>query len=442
MTIDIDNIVLDVSGNVSSWNAALNPVVYRMQRMDYIFDVVNNNSGNVQLQINGIDLTASFSSGDVIFVKSENLVYNQIASVSSSSFSGGNTLINTSISYTSAATTGFVNNHTKRSAYRVEVSVYTTSLVNQYPFVYSPNTAGEIVVDVMAILKSVLNPEIGFTPNTSNSYDDTNAYVKFNIGYKEVWVGSSEPEVVDSVNLFAVLAANQIPAAYGGNMFQFVTWPSGSPLAKFLTDVFVMWRGWPFHVSAIINTGVDAMLVIDSDQETASAERIAVFDINLILSDQSDDSYAMKIVDYASPTTDLTEQVTVEMRDACANPVMLIGRNRKGGFIQWMFDVDHEIEINVQGERKAKRLTLSADVTQEQWYALNDFINLGEVYADSFDELTSDVIRTKVRDGQQVYSIAQDGTLTGVIVLENRQNTFAKKVKNRFTIEIEMPEML
>lgn len=431
---------------VSIWNAVRNPVVYKMQRKDFVFNQVNNSGGFVQLQFNGIDLTGSFANGNSVYVQSDNAVYDGSGLQTAEAFSAGNTLITTNIPYVSAAPGGFVNNFSLRVNYRIEVDVYNIDdvLLTAAPFVKAPSSKGALLIDVSDVLKANLLADLAADLTGSTEvHDDTNAYLGFYIKYREVWTGSAEAQTDDVANQFyAVLGALQIPSLYGGNMAIYAV-----PVVKFLTkfDSPVMWKGYPFLLSAIINEDISSDVFLATDEDDSVPDnyqgKLIHFDLNQIITDQEVDSVEATIYEDTSVASAVSETITVEIREACDNPVMLMGRNSLGGIMQWMFDINQEYNFDFGDGVKAKRLTLfTDDLTINQWEALTEFFTLGEVYRNNVLEFTSDTIKTSSRIGNQVYVVAADGSKVGVIVIPRERSTQTKQVKHSFEIEIEYPE--
>lgn len=586
MIVDLDDVVLTPSAEISKWNAVGNPIIYRMQRKDFLFDQINNNGGFVQFQINGVDLTGSFSNGSSLYVKSDNGVYNDFGLQTAEAFSGGNTLITTDIAYVSAGPGGFVNNNTLRPSYRLEVEVYNSDdeMLHDSAFSYSPSSTGALIIDVSSILRSNLSPDndADLTAGTE-VFIDAGVYLGFYIKYREVWTGSAESQTSDVANqFFAVLAARQIPSAYGGNMIEYAVIPdtviilnqtdfstgwanqgggfplepwsigvdlvaaidavptervrrsvnleagkqysfrftgtfdntvggvlfdffmylggsqeviiyedldpapatfdktviatplfdytyielfcdvvdvqvmtieslliSEVPYFKFLTrlDRPVMWRGYSFLISAILETSDNLQISITSSIGDAIIgtgglnNGILLFDINAMLTL----SQAMETLTFQvrkdSDQSAITEQITIELRDPCENPILLVGRNSLGGPLEWMFDINQEYTFDYGNGRKAKRLVLTAvNLTINQWEALQDFITLGEVYRNNIVEFTSATIKTSTRIGQQLYIVDSDGNKIGVIAIPTKNKTRTKQIKHIFEIEIEYPE--
>ncbi len=214
-----------INSEISRWNAVANPVIYKMQRKDFAFDQVNDSGGFIQLQFNGTDLSASFEVGDIVYMQSDNGVYDLPSVVTASSFST-NTLVTLEDAYVSAAPGGFTNNITLYASYKVSVEIYNIDdeLITESTLSYSANPEGVIVFDVSNVLRSqmVADNDADLT-GTDESFDDSNVYTGFYIKYTETWIGSSEDQFDDSDNeFFTVLGAMQIPSLYGGNIYEYL----------------------------------------------------------------------------------------------------------------------------------------------------------------------------------------------------------------------------
>lgn len=438
-----------VSGETSKWNAVNNPILYKFQREDFTFNQINNDAGDIQVQINGVDYTSSFIVGDSVYVQSDNSVYDLSSTITDSQYSGGNTLITIDSSYVSAAPGGFINNNTLRSMYRVEVAVYDNSDDSLISTVnYAPDSTGLVKANVSTSLKSVLLPDQeAVLTGSTETFEDTN-FIAFYIKYTEVWSESAESQTDDQANVFyAVLGSMQIPSLYGGNMGLYVMWEDGNPDGLFLTKLTkpVMWRGYPFLITAIIsdNTWSDVYLVSNNNTTPADYQgKIVNFDLNQIITDQTVEELTIEVYTNDSPDRQISETLTIELRDACENPILLMARNSLGGVLEWMFDNSQEYTFDYGDGRKAKRLVLFAEVLSiNQWESLQDFITLGEVYKDNIVEFDSSVIKTSTRVDQQVYVVNSDGTKIGVIVIPTKNKTETRQSKHNFELEIEYPEL-
>ncbi len=439
-----------VGGEVSKWNAAGNPVLYKMTRKDFAIASINNSGGFAQIVISG-DVSASFDIGDTVYFQTDGGVYMVQGTVTASAYSAPNTLVTLTTAYISSST-GYANNETLRANYAVDVEVYNSAnvLLTAEPFRYSPTSKGLLTIDIASILIKNLSPEFaGDLTGTTKIFDDTNVYVKFYIKYREIWTGSAESQTNDSSNqFFAILGAMQIPAPNGGNAGAYVTVLDGNPAAEFLTkmDVVKLWRGYPSLVSIVIgDLTVGSIYAKSTDSSTPASwnSKLITIDLNqLITSQDSIDSTELEI--YFDDTIDvlLSETLPVEIENACDNPVLLVARNTLGGCLTWMFDKAQDYTFDYGNDIKAERKVLRAEnLTLGQWQALQDFIGLGEVYRNSIVELTSIVNKTSSRIGQQVYVVDEDGIKTGVIVIPTRNTTNTKNKRHIFELEIEYPEI-
>jgi hypothetical protein len=429
----------------TNWFGVKTPIVYRLQRKDFTFNQVNNNSSDIQLQFNAVNISAQFTPGDVLYIKSDNDEYDLFAEVKASTFST-NTLVTVDAPYTSTAPGGFANNTTSRRLYRVEINLYDIDdiLLNDSPFRYNPNTKGAIIADVSSVVRQFVSPLLTFDFAGSEVQVDSGIYQGFYIGYKEVWAGSSEAEVDDDSNpVYGILGGIPIPSATGASYEDYLLGEDGTKLLTKL-EILPMWRGYPLLLSAIVNDQTDVYFATNTDSTTplTTDNEVLTVDLNEVITDQTPDNESVTVYVDGSTPNDISDTLPITLKDACRNPVMLIGRNSLGGHLQWLFDGSQEYTFDYGGGVKAKRLVLVAErITINEWEALQDFISLGEVYRENIIEITTDTNATTRRVGNQVYVIEPDGSMTGVIVIPTRNTTSTRKIKHRFEIEIEYPSL-
>lgn len=263
-----------------NFNAAGNPIVYKLLRSDSGYSQINNSGGIVQVQINGVDLTSFYQVGNSIYLEAFDLFYANSGTITASSFSGGNTFFNTTITYLGPNISGYIVNNSKRTDYKLEVEIFkssdNSSLTNGVKFSYSPNSKGLMNVDVSAIVKTFLSAEWS-NPVAINEVD-AEASLKFYIKYQEYYDGALQGSVTDdSANpLHAVFAAMQIGSVNGQNMLSF--YPSDNTklwLTKYRPNSklnkMVMWRDWPFDVSFIHPDAVGALNMIELRYDSSGA---------------------------------------------------------------------------------------------------------------------------------------------------------------------------
>jgi len=345
--------------------------------------------------------------------------------------------------------------------YYLEVYVYngaTDVVLNSEPFNFTPDSVGAFTINVASILKAnlIADFDIDLTNTNIELHDDANAYKKFYIKYKEVWTASANQLISDGGNqFFVVFGSRQIPSTYGGNFFEYTAFSSVDYNdAKFLTKLSkpVMWRGYPFILSAIIDdslqVALDLKIVADATQyageQLNKAGKLVNCYFGFVSSGTIDDSDSavVSIVDFATKAVNYTEELTIDIRDAGCRPIMLLARNSLGGALQWLFEVDQEYSYDYGDNIKAKRKVLRANnLTLNEWDAVNDFITLGQVYRNNIVEFSSTTIKTSSRVGQQVYVVETDGTKTGVVVIPTKNNTNTRRLNHIFELEIEYPEI-
>lgn len=238
---------------------------------------------------------------------------------------------------------------------------------------------------------------------------------------------------------------------------------------KFLTrlDEISYWPGWPLFISLIDESSEDISIKLTESApiyfanvvDTVYVSTTGLCHINFpiaFLTDYDDDfeSDEWKSVKRFTLKPELEdchiEDKVVKVRQVCKNPIMLMGQNSLGGFLMWLFDVTQEYTFEYSNGVKAKRLVLyTTDLTLNEWEALQDFITLGQTYRNNIIELegldsgkpnNERQNRTQTRQGQQLYTLDEDGNFWGVIAMPTKNKTMTKMLKHSFEIEIEYPE--
>lgn len=453
-----------ISGNTSRWNAANNPIVYKMTREDYQISAVANSAGALQITVNTNLTTLTTAQGGPVvvgatmWVTTDNGVYNGLYTVVTVTSAANSVVTFGASTYTSAATTGHIN-LTQRTNYRVSVQVLNAANLVLNTLTYSPDRAGSLVIDVSNPLLNSLSADnvadyvTGFTTN-----DETTAYVKFYIKYQELWTNSAEAVVDDVANqFFALYGARQIGELYGGNLAEYVNYENGTPLALFLTKFTrpVIWRGYPFSITTITSDNVStnsnfrieyfdvagASISTNAVTKAANAGRLFRLSPNNALAIPAN-AVTMSVRYEKTGIVVLSQTLTLDIKDPCANPVMLWWRNSIGGDAFWMFDVNQQHSYKYANGKKVKRMILYADnLTLNQYDAINELNTMGELYEPAIPELTTSVNKTAARVGAQVYIMHATGKKTGVIVVPNEFATLTRNKRHKLQITIELPEI-
>ena len=452
-----------ISGNTSKWNAAKNPIVYKMTRKDFNITNVANSGGALQITVNTNLTTLTTAQGGPVviggklWVVTDNGVYNALYTVVSVTNAASSVVTFGASTYTSAATTGYID-LTQRTNYRVQLGVYNAANKLLSTLSYSPDKAGNLVIDVATPLLNNISADnvadyvTGFTTN-----DETTAYVKFYIRYTELWASSAESETNDTANqFFALYGARQIGELYGGNLAEYVNYENATPAALILTKFTrpSLWRGYPFSITTITSDNVstnsnfigsyfrlDGSLISSfTVTKVANAGKVLRLSPNNALAIPSDASYLT--IRYEKTSLTLSEIKFIDIKDACSNPILLWWRNSLGGDAFWMFEYNQKLSYRLDGNRKAKRYVLFAsNLTDNEFDAISELNTLGEVYEPAITELTTSVNKSQARIGSQVYMIDASGKKTGVIVIPTEITTNTRYSRNKIQITIELPEI-
>lgn len=439
------------------FNAVGNPVVYKLRREDYQFAAINNDGGFAQLEISGIDLTAYFQVGNTLYVEELGLV-----TVTASAFSGGDTLVTTDFTFV-ATGTGYVNNLSKRTDYKIEVEVFNISNVSLGPrIVQIFDQTGETKVDISGIVRAFL--AANWTEPTINDLETETSlgvYIKYQEFYDVTYFELVTDAATPIVCVFAImhLLQNSPPDfsryLHGGNMLSYCPEDDTKKwLTRFPSPS--MWRGYPFSLSFLWADFTD----INRHTIQKNSEGTTIADTTTVLSGSDGNVYRMKpITDLEAAATELTviledgsasspDQITdeliIQVKDPCPNQVLLLWKNSKGGDSFWMFDESQEYQYAYPSGRKVTRMVLFSDNLQiDEWDAINELNSPSDVIAQNIVDYAMDdsVDKTHFRNDNQVFIINQDATKVGVIVIQSDNRTKTIQRKHSIEIQIELPEL-
>jgi hypothetical protein len=454
-----------IGGNTSRWNAAKNPIVYKMQRKDYIFTSATRNGSNQLVFTAPTNLTTLTAAqggpvlpGAKIYVN--NNTFGEISAVFTvlTCTNVANSIVTTVETVPAfLGTAGWVNLF-QRTNYRVQVGIYNAANSLISTLVYSPDKSGNVIIDVSTPLLNTLSVD-----NLANyvtgfvTQDETTAYIKFYIRYTEAWTNSTETETNDSANqFFALYGARQIGDLYGGNLADYVCYEVTPPLAKFLTkfDQPSIWRGYPFSIHTITSDNATTNTNFEGTYTTITAAFISTFmpakasnpgklirlSPNNALAIPSNAEYLSLV--FSNTIENLTEIKTLRIKDPCSNPILLWWRNSLGGDAFWMFQFNQSYSYRYDNGRKAKRYVLFAsNLSLNEFDAINELNTLGEVYEPAYTELTTSINKSQARIGSQVYMMDATGKKTGVIVIPTEPSTKTRFNLHKIQITIELPEI-
>ncbi len=439
----------------------LNPIVYNLRREDFQFDQINDNGGFAQIQINGTDVSADFEVDDEVYI--ENL---GAATVTVSTFST-NTLITVDLGFT-ATSTGFINNLSKRTDHKIEVEVfdYATDESLGPRIVVDAGEDGTVKADISGIVKSFVYAdweEVAL--NEVEAHTSKKVYIVIQEFYDQTyWLETSDiANPVIAVFGFIPLLLNSPPNftryAHGGNLLSFFPADSDSKFLQRFTSPSI-WRGYPFSISFIWPesiTSIDRRLKqYDSEGtelsddleplETGTSGSGAIFAPDTIhrlaLGTLNADTVEIKL-SLESSAVQITEEITLKVKDPCEVPVLLFWKNCLGGDMFWLFDESQEYEHTYPSGRKVKRLQLFADnLTMDEWDALNEMHSVSEIINSNIVdyELSNTVDKTQFRNDQQVYIISSDAEKCGVLTVPAGDETKTVFKKHSIQVTIELPE--
>ena len=454
-----------ISGNTSRWNAAKNPIVYKMTRKDFTFSggSINGSSQLVFTAPTNLTTLTAAQGGPVlpgakIYVNNNDTNVFQIFTVLTCT-SVANSIVTTVETISSLGSTSGWFNILQRANYRVRTGIYNAANTLLGTLDYSHDKDGKLVIDVATPLLNNISVDnvadyvTGFVTN-----DETTAYVKFYIKYTEVWTNSAESETNDTANqFFALYGARQIGELYGGNLAEYVNYENATPLVSFLTKFTrpSIWRGYPFSISTITSDNVatnsnfrieyfditGASISSNAVAKAANAGKLLRLSPNNALAIPSN-AATIQIRYEKTGIVVLSQTITCDIKDPCSNPILLWWRASNGGDAFWMFEYNQKLSYRLDGNRKAKRMVLFAsNLTDNEFDAISELNTLGEVYEPAITELTTSVNKSQARIGSQVYMMDATGKKTGVIVVPTEITTNTRYSKNKIQITIELPEI-
>lgn len=436
---------------------ASNPCIYKLRREDYQFNQINNNGGFAQVQINGVDLSAYFEVGNTLYI--EGLATAEVTAIA---FSGGNTLITTDIAFI-ATSTGFINNNSKRTDYKIEAEIFDFATNESLGprIVQDPSEAGEVMVDVSGIVKTFLSANWEMPAvNEVESETSKKVYIKYQEFYDVTYWTLVNDVASPVVLVFAYmqLLQNSPPDfsryLHGGNMLSF--YPEDDTkiwLTRFVIPS--MWRDWPFTLSFIWNIAEINRRVKQYDSEgnelsnTATelepdvdkVHRMTVGDVDPLAT-----RLLITLEDGAGSGTpeQIISELEVTVKDPCDSQILLYWKNSRGGDAFWMFDESQDYQYTYPSGRKVTRMTLFSDNLRiGEWDAINELNSPTEVIALNIVDYGMDdsIDKTHFRNDNQVFIVNQDLSKVGVIVIPTDNKTKTSYKKHSIEITIELPEL-
>lgn len=265
-------------GHTSKWVALHNPIIYEVQRKDYVVASVTRYIPTKQLIITLASPIVSpdeVVAGDYVYVKSG--LYDVVLLVASVQSSTSFRCIG---AWYGVSTGGFMNLNTNRENYNMQVDILGVDITNTYFVIGSatvtPDPTGLMKVDVHEWVKELAGyaNEYGYAATPIN-VKDLNLSNTFNIRFIERWNNDDEESIQEaaineSERHFFVNGAKQIADAHGQNMAVYVPLPSlVADVAEFLTgfESPTAFRGYPFDLPFIYSDNITPYLVYRVSQQ-------------------------------------------------------------------------------------------------------------------------------------------------------------------------------
>lgn len=236
--------------NVSRWNAAFNPIVFTYQRKDFSISAASLYSVG---GVTGTTLTVNGDMSVILALVKANIIAGVNATpvyvyVNTTQYTGVYQVVSATISsvtinatYTST-TTGFLNSDNIRPYYKIVTQIqYVNPATGQSLIVQSlnrSNQAGQIKANISSFLQSLLKA-VSNSDYQSINYRDDNLSASYRIAYAQSWDNGTDAGYTSTFiqlpsTYYVTYTARQLGQKYGGNMAEFVPFPT--VLAKWVTD--------------------------------------------------------------------------------------------------------------------------------------------------------------------------------------------------------------
>lgn len=436
---------------------ALNPIVYNLRREDFQFDQINDNGGFAQIQINSTDVSSDFEVDDSIYIEGLGA-----ATVTASAFST-NTLITTDLAF-SSTTTGYINNNSKRTDHKIEVEVFDFDTDESLGprIVIDAGEDGEVKADISGIVRAYLQAEWEEVAlNEVEEHTSKKVYIVVQEFYDQTYWTEVSDEVNPIIAVFGFipLLLNPPPNfqryAHGGNLLSYFP---GDDQKKFLTRFRrpSVWRDYPFSISFIWPESIASidrrvkqydsegnelsndLESLDTGSGSPTTDRVHRLVVGTINPDATEIKLSLE-----SSAAQITEEITLQVKDACEMPVLVFWKNCLGGDCFWLFDESQEFEHTYPQGRKVKRLQLFADnLTMDEWDSINELNSVSEVMAKNIVdyELSNTIDKTHFRNDQQIFIISADAEKCGVVAVASGSDTKTPYKKHAIQVTIELPE--
>jgi len=302
-----------VNGNVSRWNAAFNPIIFTYQRRDFeVTGVTSDSSGNAKITVNASVSTiataistnqaaiANAAAEGITILNYQNIYvylnagpYKGVFMVTDADdFS---LVINTP--YISSAT-GFININMLRPYYKILTQITyvdpLTGVMNNINSTNRPDGSGIIKADISNFLQSILRAKDD-SDYTAINFRDKNLSASYTIQYAEQYddytkpgTTITSPYISIEAPYYVMYTARQLRSQNGGNLAEYVPFPTAPTLAKWVTDFTepAYTNGYPFDISFIYSEALAGrqlyykMVLLDINRNPLPGNTISSYLLN------------------------------------------------------------------------------------------------------------------------------------------------------------------
>jgi hypothetical protein len=246
-------VTLLFGGKVSRWNAAFNRTVVQLQRTDYAVTSITQNGTlqNQYLVTLSVQLTQAeytLAVNDALYLQTELYIY--YGKAQSHQVVNGKSVLTIPAKYIGDDSSGFLNIPNTKPGYTIQL------YVNDAMAEYTPANNGQTNADISGYLQTLVSARDAFGYDVP-AYLDTNRFAPYTLKYRETWNNHVGQLQQSPDTLYATYSAKQLGDLYGGNMAEYVTFPSDYQ-AKWLSGFAspIYWDGLPFDLSFISSENV------------------------------------------------------------------------------------------------------------------------------------------------------------------------------------------
>lgn len=267
-----------INGNTSRWNAAFNPVIFTYQRRDFeVTGITLDTSGNAKITLNAdvssIATAITTNQAAITNAAAEGITiinYQHIYVYLNAGPYKGTFRVNSADNFSLvintpfiSAATGYVNINMLRPYYKILTQITyvdpLTGLMNNITSTNRPDGSGVVKADISNFLQSILRAKDD-SSYTDVNFRDKNLSASYTIQYAEQYDDYTKPGTTITSPYISIQApyyvtytARQLRSQNGGNLAEYVPFPTSPTTAKWVTDFTepAYTNGYPFDIAFI-----------------------------------------------------------------------------------------------------------------------------------------------------------------------------------------------